>query len=257
MAVVRDQRIAAVSYLNTVPFVYGIRRAGKLRGELLLSPPAGCARAYMEGEADVALVPVGALKSLPDAEIITTFCIGVEKNVRTVVVMSDVPIKQVRRLWLDSHSMTSSILVRILAAELWGIKPEWRELEDYSMADSPGEGDAFLLIGDKVFDFEGKFRYTYDLSECWRELTGLPMVFAVWVARKGTSEEAIQALEESLEFGVERIWEAVLESDYPDKEAACVYLTENIDFLLDGSKRRALDVFWDKGMKFVPRSNPG
>lgn len=250
-------KIAAVSYLNTVPFIYGIRHADKLRAELLLSPPAGCAEAFLKKEVDIALVPVGALPMFEDARIISEYCIGAEKSVRTVTVMSNSPVKEVKRLWLDPHSMTSAMLVRILAAELWGIKPEWKELTDYSVTGSPEEGDAFLLIGDKVFDYEDKFAYNYDLAESWRELTGKPFVFAVWVAREGAPEDVIEALEESLTLGVERIWEAIVDNGYPHREEAYVYLTGNIDFLYDNQKRKALELFWEKGMKAVPRANPG
>ncbi len=255
--VIVSAKIAAVSYLNTVPFIYGIKHAGKLRAELLLSPPAGCAQAFLNKEADIALVPVGALPQLSDARIITEYCIGAEKNVRTVTVMSGSPIKQVKRIWLDSHSMTSALLTRILAAELWKISPEFKDLTDYSVAESPAEGDAFLFIGDKVFGYEGKFKYTYDLADCWRELTGKPFVFAVWIARRNVPEDVVEALQDSLTLGVERIWEAVADYEHEDKEGAYFYLTENIDYLFDNQKRKALELFWDKGLKAVPRANPG
>lgn len=256
MAVVKT-KIAAVSYLNTVPFIYGINHADKLRAELLLAPPAQCARNFLDNKADIALVPVGALPLLDEAEVITSYCIGAEKSVRTVTVMSNVPIGQVKTVWLDSHSMTSAILVKILASELWNIKPEWKELTDYSVAEEPAPQDAFLFIGDKVFGYEGRFHHTYDLADCWRELTGKPFVFAVWIARKGVEEEVIDALEQSLELGVERIWEAIVESGHSEKEYAYSYLTENIDFLFDYDKRQALEMFNEKGRKFAPHTNPG
>lgn len=256
MAVVKT-KIAAVSYLNTVPFIYGISHADRLRAELLLTPPAQCAKNYLDKQVDVALVPVGSMPMFDDAEIVTSYCIGAEKSVRTVTIMSNVPINQVKTIWLDSHSMTSALLVKILAAELWKIKPEWRELTDYSVAEKPEAQDAFLFIGDKVFGYEGKFAYTYDLADCWRELTGKPFVFAVWIARKGVNQEIIDDLESSLELGVERIWEAIVEHGHDEHDYAYSYLTENIDFLFDFQKRQALELFWEKGQKFVPRANPG
>lgn len=256
MAVVRA-KIAAVSYLNTVPFIYGINHAENLRAELLLCPPADCARAFREGKVDVALVPVAAAPEFEDAKIISSYCIGSEKSVRTVTLMSNVPLGDIRTLWLDSHSRTSALLVQVLARELWNIKPEWRELNDYSVVDSPGDSDGFLLIGDKVFGYEGKFKYTYDLADEWRRLTGKPFVFAVWIARQNVSEEVVEALEKALDLGVERIYEALMESDHADKPYAYGYLTENIDYLFDNQKHQALELFWDKGMKTVPRANPG
>ncbi len=88
-----------------------------------------------------------------------------------------------------------------------------------------------------MFGYEGKFRYTYDLADCWRELTGKPFVFAVWVARKGSAPELIDALESSLDLGVERIWEAIVERGHSEKDYAYGYLTENIDFLFDYQKK--------------------
>ena len=69
-------RIAAVSYLNTIPFIYGIEHAGAgLHAELLLSPPRGCAEALRDGQADLALIPVAAIPGSSDLRIVTPYCI--------------------------------------------------------------------------------------------------------------------------------------------------------------------------------------
>lgn len=251
-------KIAAVSYLNTVPLIYGIEHAGLLRADLLLAPPADCARAFERGEADIALVPAGALPRLGDtAEIITSYCIGAVGSVRTVTVMSNRPVTEAAVLRLDSHSMTSVRLAQVLCRELWKISPRMEELSDYSVLEHPADDEAYLLIGDKVFPQEGRFRHVRDLADCWRELTGLPFVFAVWVARPGTDPEAVDALERSLTFGVERIWEAVNEYGHAGKPYAYDYLTRNIDFLLDAPKRRALELFLDKSGRAVRPPQPG
>ena len=79
----------------------------------------------------------------------------------------------------------------------------------------------------------------------------------VWVARKGTPYEVTDALEEALTFGVERIYEAVQQSDYRDRPYAYDYLTRNIDFLFDNEKRKALQKFWTSGVKVTPLVEPG
>ena len=251
--------IAAVSYLNTIPFLYGLRHSEELSAGFLLSPPSGCTEAFDEHRADVALVPVGGLPQIkdPDFDIVTSWCIGADGPVRTVVMVSDVPLKQVKRVWLDSHSHTSVALARILAAKYWKIAPEWVSLDDYSVLENPREGDAFILIGDKVFDNEGRFKHTFDLAEEWRKHTGLPFVFAVWVARKSVPNETIAALENALTLGVERIYEAILDSEYADRPYAYEYLTRNIDCFFDEQKRRGLQQFWDEGLKATLRANPG
>lgn len=250
-------KITAVSYLNTIPFVYGLQHADNLRADLLLAPPADCAKNYIEGKADIALLPSAVVPQLTNTNIITDYCIGAVGPVRTVTVMSNTPIKEVKRIWLDAHSRTSVQLCGYLAEHKWHIAPEWRHMDDYAIADNPVEGDAFLLIGDKVFGYEGRFKYTYDLAVEWREATSLPFAFAVWVARKGVSYEVTDALQHALTFGVEHIWEAVAESRYMGSDnglTAYDYLTRNIDFILDEEKHRALKKFWDAGLRVTPRS---
>lgn len=250
-------KITAVSYLNTIPFVYGLQHADSLRADLLLAPPADCAKNYIEGRADIALLPVAVVPELKNTNIVTDYCIGAVGAVRTVTVMSNEPITTVKRIWLDAHSRTSVQLCGYLAAKKWHIAPEWLHMDNYAVVDNPQAGDAFLLIGDKVFGYEGKFRYVYDLAIEWREVTSLPFAFAVWVARKGVSYEITDALQHSLTFGVEHIWEAVAESKYMGADnglTAYEYLTRNIDFILDEEKHKALKKFWDAGLRITPRS---
>ena len=253
-------KITAVSYLNTIPFIYGLRHESNFASELLLCPPASCADNYLNKTADVALLPVAAVPQFKDAQIITDYCIGAVQAVRTVELMCDCPVKEVRRVFLDPHSRTSVQLAGWLAAKVWRIAPEWAALEGgYENLPARAEkGDAFLLIGDKVFDHEKEFSYKYDLAEEWQRATSLPFCFAVWVARKGTPYSVIDELQHAFTFGVEHIYEAVLEFGFDKKPYdAYEYLTRNIDFLFDEQKRKALDKFWDSGIKVVPRVNPG
>ncbi|WP_416995873.1 menaquinone biosynthetic enzyme MqnA/MqnD family protein [Alistipes putredinis] len=250
--------IAAVSYLNTIPFIYGIRHEGNFRADLLLSPPSECTKNYVEGRADLALLPAAAVPSLKSTDVITEYCIGAVGPVRTVVLLSDGPVSEVRRVFLDPHSQTSVQLVGYLAAHRWKIAPEWYSLDDYEQLRHAQEGDAFLLIGDKVFDQQEKFRYKYDLAAEWQAATKLPFAFAVWVARKGTPYEVIESLQHALTFGLEHTYEAILEAGFDKKPYdAYEYLTRNIDYIFDNQKRRALQKFWDSGLKVSPRVNPG
>ena len=250
--------IAAVSYLNTIPFIYGIRHEGNFRADLLLSPPSECTKNYVEGRADLALLPAAAVPSLKSTEVITEYCIGAVGPVRTVVLLSDGPVTEVRRVFLDPHSQTSVQLGGYLAAHRWKIAPEWYSLDDYEQLRHAQEGDAFLLIGDKVFDHEEKFRYKYDLAAEWQAATKLPFAFAVWVARKGTPYEVIESLQHALTFGLEHTYDAILEAGFDKKPYdAYEYLTRNIDYIFDNQKRRALQKFWDSGLKVSPRVNPG
>ena len=250
-------KIAAVSYLNTIPITHGTPRADiRPDAELLVPPPSGCADAVRDGRADIALVPVAEIPALPDIEIFGNHCIGAVGSVRTVVLLSASPVEELREIRLDAHSRTSVALARILAAERWGVDPVWTPLEDY-VGVRPEMGVGYLLIGDKVFDFESRFPQRYDLADEWRALTGLPFVFAAWVARRGTASGTLEQLEAALAYGVRHIPEAVREDGRMAHAEAVRYLTENIDFRLDAPKRKALELYWEKKRRYAARRNPG
>ncbi|MDL2230451.1 menaquinone biosynthesis protein [Alistipes sp. OttesenSCG-928-L06] len=255
-------KIAAVSYLNTVPFIYGIRHAGNdLRAELLLTPPAQCAENIANGNADIALIPVATIPDIPNIQVIGHHCISANDNVRTVVLMSVSPLDQIKTIYLDPHSRTSVNLVRVLASEHWQLDVEWRPLTDFADV-RPEPGVGYTLIGDKVFGYEHLFPYKYDLAHAWHEWTGLSFVFAAWVARADVDPQAVEQLEEALRFGIAHIPEAVAE-DQSERErhipydTAVGYLTDNIDFVLDRRKRESLELFWQKLRTSYWRANPG
>lgn len=240
--------IAAVSYLNTIPFIYGIEHADSpLRAELLLCPPADCARNIASGKADIALIPAEAARTIPDVDIVTDYCIGASGPVRSVTLLSNDPLEKIESVYLDPHSLTSVKLGRILARELWDIAPRWIPLDDYEILAKPPSRSAFILIGDKVFDRENDFAYNTDLASEWQKMTGLPFVFAVWVARKGIPPQEIELLNRALGFGIGHIPQAIEQYGYSHLEYAADYLTRNIDFKFNAPKREALELFWKKG----------
>ncbi len=240
-------KIASVSYLNSVPFNYGISTSKLIDADLLLAPPCECSRMLRDGEVDVALVPVGSLTALSaggDVEVVTSLCIGASSAVRTVVLVSDERPCDIKRIWLDPESQTSVRLMAYLSREHLHISPQWHNLTSMDRLQHPQDGDAFVLIGDKVFEHEGEFEYTIDLAEAWISHSGLPFVFALWCARKTLDQDVIEQLEEALTWGVEHTYEALL-SLRPDVEPedGYRYLTESIDPLLDGAKREGLAKF--------------
>lgn len=252
-----NAKIAAISYLNTIPFLYGIRHEGSLCAELLLAPPSENVRHFIEGKVDLALIPAAVVPTLKDAQVVTEYCIGAVGAVRTVMLVSNTPIESVKRIWLDAHSRTSVQLVGYLAQNRWKIAPQWLNMEHYAVLDNPQPGDAYLIIGDKCFNYEGRFAYNYDLAQEWIAQTRLPFTFALWVARKGLSYEVHDALQRSLTYGVEHIYEAIMESEFANADYAYGYLTQNIDYLFDTQKNKALKKFWDFGLKVEPKVNPG
>jgi chorismate dehydratase len=240
-------KVIAVSYLNTIPFVYGLQHTSiQNKIVLTLDYPAECARKVISGECDFGLVPVAAIPSIPLYNIVSDFCIGAQGPVRTVVLLSNSPVEALERVYLDYQSRTSVVLVKVLSQNLWKINPEWTPYTpQHSLKDiDPYEG--LVVIGDKVFELESNFKYKYDLAEEWIRLTGLPFVFAAWTANKKIDSSFINSFNSALKQGVESIKEAI--DLYPPpkltKSDAEFYLRNNISFDFNKEKREALKLFW-------------
>ncbi len=237
--------IAAVSYANTFPFVYGIENTGSLHNyKLVLLPPAQCATCFAAKKADIALVPAGALPEFSDYKIITNFCIGAVNEVKTVLLLSNKCIGEVKSIGLDIESATSVRLVRILAKHYWKIFPQWRSL-DVNKHHEFKDTDAFVVIGDKAIGFEEHFAYKKDLAAEWQRFTGLPFVFAVWVSRKDLPEHTINEFSSALQYGIDHIDDVVIKYQ-PSISAAfdlATYYSRNIDYRFDDTKRNSLRKF--------------
>jgi chorismate dehydratase len=231
-------RIVAVSYLNTLPMVYGIRHNAPLwlADGLELAVPSACADALAAGRADVGLIPVAQIPQIAGARVVTDFCISARGAVRTVALLSKVPLHQIAEVALDPDSRTSVELVKILARSHWNISPRW--ISDWQ---GFSESQAIVAIGDKVFELEHQYPYVYDLSLEWQQMTGLPFVFAAWVAVGALAPEVEPMLNSALEYGVNHIWESV--AHLPDPHKAIDYLTNNISFRLDAHRHQAMALF--------------
>jgi chorismate dehydratase len=238
-------RIALVEYLNTLPFSEGIKRT-QLDSKLDISRviPSRCASLYDEGKVDISLCPVGALPDLPAHEIRGRYCIGADGAVGTVVLLSKVPMEDITTVRLDDHSRTSNLLLQILAIRLW--KKEWVYYHDTE----EGASESCLMIGDKVFEHKDQYPYSYDLAAAWKELTGLPMVFAVWITKPGIPDELIRELDEAFESGYEFVKspESGLASWQRD------YLLHNISYPLDDAKREGMELYltWAAAIEAAP-----
>lgn len=238
-------RVSAVSYLNTVPFTYGIRHSEIINQiELSLDMPSVCADKLIHQEADLGLIPVGALLSLDTYHIISDYCIGAEDAVSSVMLMSQVPLKDVKTVYLDYQSRSSVLLTRILAAKFWNIEPQWLQAEP-GYENTINHTDAAVIIGDRVFENRNKFAYKYDLAEEWKKFTGLPFVFAVWASTQELDKTFVYAFNEALAFGLAHKSTALDEwkKPLPDDLNALDYLQNNISYNLSNQKKKAMELF--------------
>lgn len=215
--------------------------------ELSLDMPADCARKLMSGSADVGLVPAASITKIPNAQIITDYCISSDGEVASVLLLSDAPLESIESIMLDYQSMTSVTLVKILAKELWNISPKW-------LPSSPGfeqtihRKQAAVVIGDRALEIKSKFKYVYDLSAEWKKLTGLPFVFACWVSNKELPETFVQHFSSALKSGIDQTQSLAeeLQASYPSTFHVKEYLTKSIEYNFSDKKRKALELFLEK-----------
>lgn len=236
-------RISVVSYLNSKPFIYGLEKNPNPDWNISLDIPAECARKLIAGEADLGLIPVAALLSIPEYKIVSPYCISANGKVDSVKLYSEVPLEEIQNVLLDYQSRTSVNLVQILARELWKISPTWKPAEPGFESKVSGT-TAAVVIGDRTFSLNGKHIYEYDLAECWLQHTGLPFVFAVWASRVKVSPEFEEIFSSALRHGLANVAEVVKinAAHYPGVDIER-YLTQSINYRLDHEKEKAIDLF--------------
>ena len=223
-------KISAVSYLNTLPFLQGIKGSPLLdQIDLSLDIPSDCAKKLMENEVDLGLVPVAIFPQLKEHYIVSDYCIGANGKVDTVALFSEVPLNEIKSIYLDYQSKTSVNLVQVLAREYWNINPEWINTE-VGYEEKISGTTAGVIIGDRTFNLSKTYQYKYDLAEAWKEFTGLPFVFACWVANKKLPAEFIESFNAALKIGVDDIALVVIENpnEKVSPEKLSKYLTNNI-----------------------------
>ena len=241
-------KVSAVSYLNTIPFIYGLKNSTIINQiELSLDYPSLCADKLLKGQVDIGLVPVTVIPKLKDPYIISDYCIGSDGPVDTVCLFSDVPISETESIALDYQSNTSVELLKILLKEYWALNPELKKAE-VGFEESIKGKHAALVIGDRAFALNAKHTYTYDLSAIWKQMTGLPFVFATWVANKELPPKFISEFNTALENGLSDIQKSIIleGSNYPNCENHKDYLNNKISYRLDAEKQKGMVLFLEK-----------
>jgi len=231
-----------VSYLNTKPLVYGFEKGMMIEElELVMDYPANIASMLIRDEIDIGLVPVAILPTLKEYHIISNYCIACDGEVASVCLFSEVPVNEIQIILLDYQSKTSVALLKILLKELWNINPKLVNSEQgYELSISGTT--AGLVIGDRAFEQLNKSKYSYDLGQAWKELTGLPFVFAVWVSNKLIDKQFIEKFNISNAFGITHIEEVIKQSNFLTFDLK-LYYTRYIKYIIDNKKQNGLNEF--------------
>ena len=238
-------RVGAVSYLNTKPLLYGIERSPLMNEiELITDYPSSIAQQLIDGQIDVGLVPVATIPRLKEFHIITDYCIGAVGDVASVCLFADEPLQQVKKVLLDYQSRTSVALCKVLLDGYWKLHPV---LEDAKadFRNNIKDDTAGVVIGDRAFEQRKQSRYIYDLAGAWIDWTGLPFVFAAWIANKPLPKSFMQEFNAANAVGFQHLDEVIATWPSPHYDLK-TYYTQNISYNLNDAKRQGLDLFIQK-----------
>lgn len=241
--------ISVVSYLNSLPFIYGIENyLENLQDFNLISDiPSVSAKKIKDNKFDIGLVPIAILPSLTNYKRVSDYCIGTEGVVDSVLLLSNSEIKDVKSIILDYHSRTSVNLVKILAQNYWKINPEYIAGTE-NFEDNIPENSAALIIGDRAFIYRNKYKYSYDLATEWKKLTGLPFVFAVWVALKSINGSIIENINKAFNKAFKNTNNISLPANSVlNKEQFTDYITNKISYNISLEKQKAIELY----LKFI------
>lgn len=273
-------RIACVKYINTVPLVHGL---DKLAGVVLIpTVPSRIAGLVRSGEADVGLVSVvDTVREEPRLALLPVGMIGCDGPTLTVRLFSRVPPERITTVAADTDSHTSVILCRVLLEKVYQVRPAFVDFdarervvvgagagaeseESAAAAGRPAAEtgsdldaawpETVLLIGDKVVtDAPPRDRYPHqlDLGEAWKQLTGLPFVYAMWACREvRAGDPAVRAaaavLDRQRRHNATRLdWIAAVaapEHRWPE-DIARSYFRDRLRFEVTPAARRGAETF--------------
>lgn len=241
----RKIRIGAVSYLNTKPLLYGLENGViKDQIELILDYPANLVNALKNDQIDIGLIPVAALLGLDNYQIVSDYCIGTEGEVASVCVFSEVPMEQIDTVILDYQSRTSVLLCKLLFEQHWKKQVRFIEAKDESYIENIKGNVAGLVIGDRALKIRRKYSHIYDLGLGWKEMTGLPFVFAVWVSLNPLNEKFIRSFNLANQEGLAHLNEVASQANFSDYNVG-YYFRHNISYILSNEHKKAMELFFN------------
>ena len=237
-------RIGAVSYLNTRPLLLGMEQSPFNQSiDLRTSYPAQIAQALLEDTIDIGLVPVAIMPLLTNPQIVSTYVIGAEDKVASVALFSELPLDQIQKVYLDFQSRTSVALAKILFKHFWKKEVEFLNANEQYIEQISGT-TAGIIIGDRALARLTQFPFVYDLGAAWKQFSGLPFVFAAWVANKPIPANFIEAFNAANAYGLNNL-EKVIALIPPIQQVYDLqtYYTQNISYILTEEKKKGLEYF--------------
>jgi chorismate dehydratase len=236
-------KVGIVGYRNTRPLIYGLKLAPITEEiELIEDTPAALAELLKNDQIDLGLIPVAAIPELEQHYIIGDYCIATETEVATVCMFSEVPLNEIKKVYLDYQSRSSVALLEWLMREYWGINAELVPAKDESYRLEIRDATAGLVIGDRAFEQRKISTFIFDLASEWKSITGLPFVFAVWVSNKPLPRDFIERFNQANALGLEHIPE-IAASQHFDLFDLNKYYNLHLSYKLDERKKKGMKLF--------------
>jgi chorismate dehydratase len=236
-------RLGVVSFLNARPLTAGLESAGDC--ELVHDVPSRLGELLDARRVDAASVPiVDYLRRRDDWRIVSDACIASDGPTLTVRVFARRPPERIDVLFADADSHTSIMLAQLIWLERFGRRIEIRPLTAAARAGA----EAILLIGDKVVGVDAsEFDFDLDLGQAWKDLTGLPMVFALWAARRDRpADDLAERLNAARDAGVAQAASIARSGaaahGWPPALAAC-YLTRILEYRMTDRHLEGIERF--------------
>jgi chorismate dehydratase len=210
--------------------------------ELVLDYPARLVEMLKTGVIDIGLVPVGALPELGEYHIVSDYCIGTEGEVASVAVFSQVPMEEIKTVILDYQSRTSVKLCKLLFEKHWQREVVFVDAQNDDYIDDIKGSTAGLIIGDRALAYRGRSKYIYDLGLGWKEMTGLPFVFAVWVSVNNVDGDFLNSFNLANKKGLDQLDKHV-KFEYFSGYDVEHYFNYNISYVLTEKSKQAMSIF--------------
>ncbi len=216
--------------------------------------PSACAADLQNGIADIGIIPAAAYTTVPNLVILPGVAIASRRAVRSILLVSKVPIENIQNVALDTSSLTSVALVKVLFAKWWGGERAYTPMQP-SLEQMLEKHEAALLIGDPALKVDRSRYFTFDLAEEWQRFTGKPFVFAFWAVRQEALKQAAPGLDltaifqKSRDRGLTSEALGTISREWAPKvglspEDVRSYLTENIHYHLDSASIDGLQLFY-------------
>lgn len=230
--------LGTVPYLNVQPNIWALKQGLLASGQVQIvsDVPRRLAARLANSEFDCAIVPVFEYFRRPDDYVyIPGPAIAARGPVASVLIVSSDPWQHIKTVYLDTSSLTSVHLFKVLAAEN-SMDITFIDVSQEKVPHPLPPRTGWVVIGDPALAQAGKHPYTADLATEWQTLTGLPFVFAAWLARRDQNKPGIAPLLcQSLELGLANLPQVAKDSSYPfnvSAEFAHRYFRENIHYHL-------------------------